>query len=193
VEATDPEYSESSRWIARSFEQKRDYAQALEYLIKYRQTAGAGSEEIAMFRSAFATGGWPEVLRASLPKGQPGANLEIAGTFAQLGQIDKAVQILEGMIKNRCGPIRDLSSCSSVLGCDDTQQCCIRQLRGEADLKESWFVFQLPCLLERATVPWRERSVPEGQKAFDILARWAVPSVFALSWSRTRHGQRFWI
>ena len=36
IEATDREYRESSRWIARCFEQKRDYAQALESLIRFR-------------------------------------------------------------------------------------------------------------------------------------------------------------
>jgi DNA-binding winged helix-turn-helix (wHTH) protein/Tfp pilus assembly protein PilF len=101
VEATDPEYSESSRWIARSFEQKGDYAQAIEYVARDRQSAGSASEEIAELRRAFAAGGWPQVLRASLSKSPPKVNLETAGTFAQLGQKEKAFEILEGMIKTR--------------------------------------------------------------------------------------------
>lgn len=101
VEATDPEYSESSRWIARCLEQKRDYAQALEYLIRYRESAGAGAEETARLRRAFATGGWPEVLRATLPGNPARANMETAGTLAQLGETDKAFEVLEGMITDR--------------------------------------------------------------------------------------------
>ena len=101
VEATDPEFSESNRWAARCFEQKKDYAQALEYIIKHRQAVGAKPEAIALLRRAFATGGWPEVLRALLAEGKPKANIEAAGTFAQLGEIDKGIEVLEAMIKER--------------------------------------------------------------------------------------------
>ncbi len=100
VEATDPEFSESSRWIARSLEQKKQYAEALEFLIRFRQSSGAGSEEIAGLRRAFASGGWPEVLRASLGA-HPKPTLESAGSFAQLGEKDKAFQVLEAMIASR--------------------------------------------------------------------------------------------
>jgi DNA-binding winged helix-turn-helix (wHTH) protein/Tfp pilus assembly protein PilF len=101
VEATDPEYRETRRWIARSFEQKRDYAQALEYLIRERESAESGPEAIAMLRRDFAAGGWPAVLRGSLPKGAPKVNLETADAFAQLGQKEKAFEILNEMVKNR--------------------------------------------------------------------------------------------
>jgi tetratricopeptide (TPR) repeat protein len=102
VEATDPEYRESSRWIARSFEQKQDYRPALEYLVRFRESAGGGSEEIATLRSAFAEGGWPRVLRAGLPTGRPAApTLDNAGTFAQLGELDAAFELLEAMISAR--------------------------------------------------------------------------------------------
>ena len=47
------------------------------------------------------SGGWPEVLRASLPRNQSNPNLEAAGTFAQLGENDKAFAVLEGMIQAR--------------------------------------------------------------------------------------------
>jgi DNA-binding winged helix-turn-helix (wHTH) protein/Tfp pilus assembly protein PilF len=102
VEATDPEYRESSRWISRSLEQKQDYRQALEYLVRFRESAGTGSEEIATLRSAFAEGGWPRVLRAGLPADRPAApSLDNAGTFAQLGELDAAFQVLEAMISAR--------------------------------------------------------------------------------------------
>jgi tetratricopeptide (TPR) repeat protein len=102
LEATDPEYRESSRWIARCFEQKQDYRQALEYLVRFRESAGAGPDEIAALRKAFADGGWPRVLRAGLPSGRPAAaTLDNAGSFAQLGELDAAFQVLEGMISAR--------------------------------------------------------------------------------------------
>ena len=110
VEATDPGYSESSRWISRCLEQQKDYAQALEYLIRHRQAAGDDPEEISLLRRAFASGGWPAVLRASLAKSQPKLNIEKAGTLAQLGQVDKAIEALERMIKDRSVMIVHLDS-----------------------------------------------------------------------------------
>jgi DNA-binding winged helix-turn-helix (wHTH) protein/Tfp pilus assembly protein PilF len=101
VEATDPEYSESSRWIARCFEQNRNYQQALEFLIRFREASGDDPDAIARLRNAFASGGWPEVLRASLPKSQRNPNMETAGTFAQLGENDRAFEVLDGMVKAR--------------------------------------------------------------------------------------------
>jgi DNA-binding winged helix-turn-helix (wHTH) protein/tetratricopeptide (TPR) repeat protein len=101
VEATDPGYLESSRWISRCFEQKKEYEQALEFLVRFRESARARPEEIASLRRAFATGGWPDVLRASLPDGRTAPNLETAGTLAQLGELDAAFESLELMIRAR--------------------------------------------------------------------------------------------
>jgi hypothetical protein len=101
VEATDPDYLESSRWLARCFEQKREYGEALEFLVRYRESAGARPEEIALLRRAFGAGGWPHVLRASTPHGRLAPNLETAGTFAQLGELDVAFEVLESMISAR--------------------------------------------------------------------------------------------
>ena len=101
VEETDPEYAESSRWIARCLEQKRDYERALDFLIRFRQSEGASAEEIEQLRHAFTAGGWPELLRTSLANARTTANLEAAGSFAQLGENDKAFDSLESMIKAR--------------------------------------------------------------------------------------------
>jgi DNA-binding winged helix-turn-helix (wHTH) protein/tetratricopeptide (TPR) repeat protein len=101
VQATDPEFSESLRWMSRSFEQKGDYLQALEFHVKSREATGGTAEEMQMLRRAFASSGWPAVLRASLAMRPPRPNLENAGSFAQLGQKDQAFEVLEGMIKNR--------------------------------------------------------------------------------------------
>jgi DNA-binding winged helix-turn-helix (wHTH) protein/Tfp pilus assembly protein PilF len=101
VEATDPEYSGASRWIARCLEQKRDYKAALEAWIRHRQSAGAPLEAIASLRGAFEGGGWPGVLRASLAHQRPTPDLETAGTYAQLGDPDAAFAVLESMISAR--------------------------------------------------------------------------------------------
>jgi DNA-binding winged helix-turn-helix (wHTH) protein/tetratricopeptide (TPR) repeat protein len=100
VERTDREYSESNRWIARSFEQKRDYSQALEFLIKDREQK-EGPKETDRLRRAFATGGWPEVLRTSLADGEAKSTLETAGTLAQLGENDRAFEVLSKMVNER--------------------------------------------------------------------------------------------
>ncbi len=101
VEASDPEYVESSRWIARCFEQTRDYDRALAFLLRFRESDGATSEELASLRRAYAAHGWPGVLRASLPPGRPPATLDAAGSLAQLGDIDAAFGVLEAMIGAR--------------------------------------------------------------------------------------------
>jgi DNA-binding winged helix-turn-helix (wHTH) protein/tetratricopeptide (TPR) repeat protein len=101
VEATDSGYVESSRWISRCFEQKKEYEQALQFLVRYRESARARPEEIASLRRAFAAGGWQGVLRASLPGGRAAPHLEIAGTLAQLGEVDAAFEALEMMVSAR--------------------------------------------------------------------------------------------
>jgi len=100
IEATDPDFAEGSRWIVRCLEQEKDYTHALEFLIKLRESSGAGSEEIASLRRAFASGGWPAVLRVSLGA-QTKPTMEVAGTLAQLGEKEKAFETLDLMITNR--------------------------------------------------------------------------------------------
>lgn len=101
VETTDQKYSEANTWIARCYEQKRDYAHALEFLIKAQELDGDRREE-GRLRRAFASGGWPEVLRASLPKRRaPPPDMVTAEIFAQLGLRDKAFEVLDGMVRDR--------------------------------------------------------------------------------------------
>jgi len=101
VQSTDPEFVEISQWIARSFEQKGDYPQALEFLIRSRDSDGPGGPAAAVFRGAFESGGWPAVLRVSLASGRLKPNMETAGTLAQLGETDLAFGILDQMISAR--------------------------------------------------------------------------------------------
>ena len=99
VEATDPEFAETSRWIARAYEQKGQHAQAL--FIRFRESAGAPPDEPASLRRAFAAGGWRKVLLASLPEGKLSITLDNAGTLAQLGRADAALAVLESMSNAR--------------------------------------------------------------------------------------------
>src|SRR5690606_29976945 len=102
VEATDPEYTGASRWLARCLEQMGDHAGALEAYVRFRESAGAPPEVIASLRHAYESAGWPGVLRASLPdRGPAEASLDTAGTYAQLGQPDAAFATLEAMINAR--------------------------------------------------------------------------------------------
>jgi DNA-binding winged helix-turn-helix (wHTH) protein/Tfp pilus assembly protein PilF len=101
VEATDPDFVETSRWIARCFEQKKEYGLALEFLVRFRESRGAEREELATLRQAFDRDGWPGVLRASLARGSAPTSLDAAGSFAQLGDLDAAFRLLESMIDTR--------------------------------------------------------------------------------------------
>lgn len=102
VEATDPEYTGASRWIARCLEQTGDHAGALEALVRFRESAGAPPDVIASLRRAYESAGWPGVLRTSLSHREPAApDLDTAGTYAQLGEPDAAFAVLEAMISAR--------------------------------------------------------------------------------------------
>lgn len=91
IEATDTEFAERSQILVRCYEQKKEYERAFE------QLAGQKGES-AELRSAFDTGGWPAVLRATLPD-KPSINA--AGALAQLGETDKAFEVLDAMLKDR--------------------------------------------------------------------------------------------
>jgi hypothetical protein len=101
VEATDSEYRGASRWIARCLEQQREYGAALDALVRHRESTGATPAAIGSLRQAFAAGGWPGVLRASLPARGSAPDLETAGTYAQLGEPDAAFEVLGAMIGAR--------------------------------------------------------------------------------------------
>jgi DNA-binding winged helix-turn-helix (wHTH) protein/Tfp pilus assembly protein PilF len=101
VEAGDPDFLETRRWLARAFEQKGLHAQAFDVLVRLRESAGAPPDQLASLRRAFASGNWPAVLRQTLPAGQPPSTLDTAGTFAQLGEFDTAFSVLESMISER--------------------------------------------------------------------------------------------
>lgn len=102
VEATDPAFPGARRWIARSLEQKGDYAGALEAFAGYLELAGTAPRDIEALRRAFTEGGWPDVLRMSLAlrRAEP-PELETAGSYAQLGEYEAAFEMLEAMVRAR--------------------------------------------------------------------------------------------
>lgn len=95
IEATDPEFRQASLWLARCLEQTGEHAAALEALTRAR------ADQALRLREAFATGGWPAVLRATLPVDPHGYSLEAAESHAQLGEIDAAFATLNRMIEAR--------------------------------------------------------------------------------------------
>lgn len=100
VEETDPAYGETSRWLSRAYEMKKDDANALEWYLRYIQYSGAAPEEIAEIRKDFALGGWPAVRPHMIESPQIGTIFR-AGTFAQMGEKDRAFETLEDMFKRR--------------------------------------------------------------------------------------------
>ena len=66
---------------------------------------------LKVLADAFHEGGWPRVLRASLPAGHaPAPTLDNAGTFAQLGEMNLAFGVLEAMISARRGMVVHMKS-----------------------------------------------------------------------------------
>ena len=96
VEETDPGYNETTRWLIRAYEMKGDYAHALEYYIKLTNASGGTPDDIAAIRKAYETEGWRGVLR-NMTNSPNLKTLFRAGTYAQLGENDKAFATLEEM------------------------------------------------------------------------------------------------
>ena len=100
VEETDPWYNETTRWLIRAHEMKRDYPHALECYLRLTQGNGGTAEEVAAIRTAYETGGWPAVLR-HMKESSNMRNLFRVGTYAQLGENEAAFATLDGMVQNR--------------------------------------------------------------------------------------------
>jgi tetratricopeptide (TPR) repeat protein len=100
VEETDPLYKESSKWLLRAYEMRKEYSRALEIYLNMLRKSGAEADEIAATNTAFERDGWPGVLRKMADNPNMG-NLFRAGTYAQLGDKDNAFATLEDMFKRR--------------------------------------------------------------------------------------------
>ncbi len=99
IEESDPEFRKDALYLMDSYEMKKDWANALECYIRLREL-NATPQEIAAIRTSFAAGGWPAVLRIN--NENPIKNrLHLAGSQAQLGDADKAFEILNEMAAKR--------------------------------------------------------------------------------------------
>ena len=99
VEATDPLYDETGRWIIVCYEMKRDYVSAFARYLKLLEQSGATADEIAALKVAFDAQGWPAVLRNMIDRSR--ANSFQAGCYAQLGDKENSFATLEAMLKRR--------------------------------------------------------------------------------------------
>lgn len=108
VEETDPGYNETTRWLIRAYEMKSDYTRALECYLRLTQATGGTAEEVAAIRTAFETEGWPGVLR-DMTNSSNLRTLFRAGTYAQLGDKDKAFATLEEMYSRRAILLVDIA------------------------------------------------------------------------------------
>ncbi|MGD9627804.1 MAG: winged helix-turn-helix domain-containing protein [Pyrinomonadaceae bacterium] len=100
VGQTDPEYREAFRWLILCHQMKREYELALDWYLKLMEQSGASAEEIASVRSGFGASGWNSVLRHMSGNAAFGSMFR-AATYAQLGEYDRAFEVLEEMYSRR--------------------------------------------------------------------------------------------
>jgi DNA-binding winged helix-turn-helix (wHTH) protein/Tfp pilus assembly protein PilF len=100
VEQTDPLFKETTRWLLWCHEMKEDYGRALETYLILKSQSGATTDDITTIRSAFAQSGWPAVLQTMIDS-QSKPNMFQVGALAELGEKDKAFEIINEMIKRR--------------------------------------------------------------------------------------------
>jgi len=104
VQATDPNYTETEKWLVSCFVMKGDYANAFTHLIKMHKESGANDNDINAANAAFMSGGWPAALRLTLDSSSGIGKRKtfwIAAMFAQIGEKDKAFDILNDVHKRR--------------------------------------------------------------------------------------------
>ena len=100
VDATDPEYVETARWLVRAYEMKGDYANAVESYLLLLERSGSSAEEIMSVRSKFEQSGWESVLRYIADNPKERGIFRVA-VYAQLGENDKAFEVLDEMLLRR--------------------------------------------------------------------------------------------
>jgi tetratricopeptide (TPR) repeat protein len=101
MEATDPEYTQAANFIVRAYEMKGDYDSAFARFMRERERGMSDPSANEALRVAFQTDGWKGVLRQRLSERTKGTNLQAACDFAQLGEPDKAMEVLDAMYKRR--------------------------------------------------------------------------------------------
>ncbi|MDI1240401.1 MAG: tetratricopeptide repeat protein [bacterium] len=93
---TDPNYREAIRWLIRCHQMEKDYERALASYQILLEDSGATAAERDSVVTDFKSKGWNAVLEHMA--GSPSLRtLFLAGTYAQLGQTDRAFEVLEDM------------------------------------------------------------------------------------------------
>lgn len=103
VDETDPTLA-VNRWLMRCYMLKNDQAKAFEYFIRAQeQFNGTSSEDLNAIRAAFAGGGWPAAVPVALdtPALRGKHNIISAILYAQIGEKDKAFEVLSALHRDR--------------------------------------------------------------------------------------------
>jgi tetratricopeptide (TPR) repeat protein len=104
VDATDRGTTDVDRWLMSRFAMKGDQSKAFEQLVELQERANANPEDINSINLAFTSGGWPAALRATMDSSSgigKKKSLLAAALFAQIGEKDKAFDVLDDMRKGR--------------------------------------------------------------------------------------------
>lgn len=104
IVATDPNYTDAEKWLMFCFAMKSDHAAAFEHLVKLQEINGIEPNDLDAIRAAFMSGGWPAALRLMLDSSSgisKRRSILTAALYAQIGEKDKAFEILNDMHKRR--------------------------------------------------------------------------------------------
>jgi DNA-binding winged helix-turn-helix (wHTH) protein/tetratricopeptide (TPR) repeat protein len=104
VNATDPGTNDVERWLMSCFAMKGDSASAFEALVKQQETDGMNAEDIRAIKTAFSSGDWLAAVRETMNSSSGTVqkqSLLAAALFAQIGEKDKAFDVLDNMRKRR--------------------------------------------------------------------------------------------
>jgi DNA-binding winged helix-turn-helix (wHTH) protein/tetratricopeptide (TPR) repeat protein len=100
VDATDSEFKETTRWLMRAWQMKGSNEKMLELYVRLMEQAGSSHEEIETLRTAIGTGGWQMLLEHMAGNSRLRTIFQ-AGTYAQMGQTEKAFDVLREMESRR--------------------------------------------------------------------------------------------
>ena len=96
VDATDSEFKETTRWLMRAWQMKGSNEKTLELYVRLMEQAGSSHEEIEMLRTAIGKAGW-QMLWEHMAGNSRLRTIFQAGTYAQMGQTEKAFEVLRDM------------------------------------------------------------------------------------------------
>lgn len=96
VDATDSEFKETTRWLMRAYQMKGDEEKTFEYYMKLMEQSGATAEEIRELEESIARDGRRFLLEHMTGNTRLRTIFQ-AGTFAQMGETEKALEVLSEM------------------------------------------------------------------------------------------------